>query len=480
MSVINQALRDLDDRREPDPERTSEALLRTYARRRMAIGRDASAARRGIVRWGITAAGTTVAAVVLAAWLADVLSSAPSALDRRPLAIESARATVTSHDLVHGTPMVGPSLGSGLVVAPNRVWSYEPLLGRATFPAVAPGVGIESGISPDSPSISTAPYFEPAAPRVSLAVPRPPATPAARSAATAGAPTGANASANAGSTATTAHAATAAPARAAAPSLATATATASAVAGDAATAAAATPPASAVPARPEPARPAPVASIQVSPSGSVLHPLPAGARSGDVAVSASATPPDAQVLQARAGAAITAGRRDEALTLLRAALQLDPTAHASRQALLSLLGAGPRDEAWLTALDEAAAASPERFGLLAARGHADAGRLDAALRALDRVPEKARGPEHHATAGVLLQRAGRHAEAATELRAALANVSPEASQVGALRVALASSLEARGDRARARAELEAAAAAPTAPADVREVARERLRALPPS
>ncbi|MFZ4760478.1 MAG: hypothetical protein ACOYLX_20120, partial [Burkholderiaceae bacterium] len=179
MSVINQALRDLDDRREPDPERTSEALLRTYARRRMAIGRDASAARRGIVRWGITAAGTTVAAVVLAAWLADVLSSAPSALDRRPVANESARVTVTSHDLVHGTPMVAPSLGSGLVVAPNRVWSYEPLLGRASFPAVAPTFGIESGVDQESPSISTAPYFEPAPPRVALAAPRPTATPGA-------------------------------------------------------------------------------------------------------------------------------------------------------------------------------------------------------------------------------------------------------------------------------------------------------------
>ena len=199
--------------------------------------------------------------------------------------------------------------------------------------------------------------------------------------------------------------------------------------------------------------------------------------SPNASITVQPRPDGADALQARASAALAAGDVHEATRLLRAALAIEPGAHTSRQALLAILGRGERGAAWLDALAEAAVASPERFGLLAARGLADGGRMDAALAALAMVPAPLRGLEYLTTAGLLAQRAGKHGLAIDQLAEALGRTAPDAPSVPALRVAIADSLAARGDVAAAREQLEAVAGAPNARAEVRALARDRLQAL---
>jgi Tfp pilus assembly protein PilF len=213
-----------------------------------------------------------------------------------------------------------------------------------------------------------------------------------------------------------------------------------------------------------PREPEATASIPVAPSAASIdvRPRPAGA----------------EELQSAAAAALSAGDPDEAQRLLRAALALDPSLHTARQALLALLGRGERGAAWHAALEDAAAASPERFGLLAARGLADGGRIDAALVALARVPVPMRGVEYLTTAGLVAQRGGRHALAVENLAEALSRTPAEAPTAPALRVALAESLAAGGDAATARSHLAEVAEQPAARAELRALARRRLESLP--
>jgi tetratricopeptide (TPR) repeat protein len=189
-------------------------------------------------------------------------------------------------------------------------------------------------------------------------------------------------------------------------------------------------------------------------------------------------PAGAEELQAAAATALSAGDPEEAQRLLRAALALDPSLHTARQALLALLGRGERGAAWHAALEEAATASPERFGLLAARGLADGGRIDAALVALARVPARMRGIEYLTTAGLVAQRGGRHALAVENLAEALSRTPADAPTVPALRIALAESLAAGGDVPAAREQLATVAEQPSARAEVRALARKRLESLP--
>ena len=205
---------------------------------------------------------------------------------------------------------------------------------------------------------------------------------------------------------------------------------------------------------------------------------PAAPPSGPASIDVRQRPDGADALQARASAALAAGDGFEAQRLLRAALALDPGAHTARQALLAVLARGERGASWLDALAEAAVAAPDRFGLLAARGLAEGGRMDSALAALALVPAPMRGVEYLTTAGLLAQRAGKHGLAIDQLAEALGRTAPDSASVPALRVAIADSLAARGDTAAAREQLEAVAAATTARSEVKTLARERLQALP--
>lgn len=89
-----------------------------------------------------------------------------------------------------------------------------------------------------------------------------------------------------------------------------------------------------------------------------------------------------------------------------------------------------------------------------------------------------RGVEYLTAAGLLGQRAGRHALAVESLTEALARTPADASTVPALRVALADSLVARGDTGAAREHLEAVTGSGSARAELRAIARDRLAALP--
>ena len=219
---------------------------------------------------------------------------------------------------------------------------------------------------------------------------------------------------------------------------------------------------------------APLAALATAPAPSAAPTAPAGAPT----ISVQPRPAGTEQLQALASSALAAGDLEEAQRLLRAALAIDPTAHTARQALLSLLGRGDRGATWIGALEEAASVAPERFGLVAARGLADAGRLDAALAALARVPTAQRNVEYLTPAGLLGQRAGRHALAVESLTEALSRTAADAPTVPALRVALADSLAARGNATAAREQLDAVVAGPNTRADLRALARDRLAGLP--
>jgi hypothetical protein len=219
---------------------------------------------------------------------------------------------------------------------------------------------------------------------------------------------------------------------------------------------------------------APLAALSAAAGTAATPAAPTGAPT----ISVQPRPAGTEQLQALASAALAAGDLDEAQRLLRAALAIDPMAHTARQALLALLGRGDRGTAWIGALEEAASVAPERFGLVAARGLADAGRLDAALAALARVPVAQRNVEYLTTAGLLGQRAGRHSLAVESLTEALSRTAADAPTVPALRVALADSLAARGNAMAAREQLDAVVAAPNARAELRALARDRLAGLP--
>jgi hypothetical protein len=232
----------------------------------------------------------------------------------------------------------------------------------------------------------------------------------------------------------------------------------------------------AAPVAPRPSEPA-VPAAPPRPATAAIADAPA-LPSPNASITVQPRPDGPEALQARASAALAAGDVQEATRLLRAALAIDPGAHTARQALLAILARGERGAAWLDALAEAAVASPERFGLLAARGLADGGRTDSALAALARVPAPLRGLEYLTTAGLLAQRAGKHGLAIDQLAEALGRSAPDSPSAPALRVAIADSLAARGDTAAAREQLEAVAAATTVRSEVRTLARERLQALP--
>ena len=139
-----------------------------------------------------------------------------------------------------------------------------------------------------------------------------------------------------------------------------------------------------------------------------------------------AQPPSPQELAAsayqQAVAAIRTGRSTEADELLRRAVHLDPRHTAAREALVGLLlqqGHGAEAQALL---EEGIGVTPQyyRFAQLAARLAVEQGADARALALLERAAAHARqDPEYQAFYGALLQRAGRHDEAARNYRQAL-------------------------------------------------------------
>lgn len=178
----------------------------------------------------------------------------------------------------------------------------------------------------------------------------------------------------------------------------------------------------------------------------------------------------------RAGEAIALGRNTEALQLLRKALAENPSNHDARSSLLAVLGERGKDDEWLEALSQAAAVSPEHFGIAAVSGHLESNRLEEARTLLERMPERLRDARLYGLAGVLYTKLQRHGDALNAYDQALAATAADAPRRRSLQLARAVILEHLGRFDEART-VYRAAIDNDAPASAAAFARSRLAQL---
>jgi MSHA biogenesis protein MshN len=238
-------------------------------------------------------------------------------------------------------------------------------------------------------------------------------------------------------------------------------------------------------AAPSPARPsAPAAKPALTkldldvPPARIL-PIPAQAQ-GSVRVQKRdmvRTPEDRAEAEFRRGVGLlNEGRAGEAEAAFNAALAAYPPHEAARQALVAMDLEQRRLDDARRLLQEGVALSPgnARFASVLAQIHAERKDYPAALEVLNTV--KAPGqesPELQALRGMMLQKLGRHAEAAEAFQASLRNQP----QNGAGWMGLGISLEALGRKAEASDAFRRAATTGTLSAEVRSYAEQRSRQL---
>ena len=179
---------------------------------------------------------------------------------------------------------------------------------------------------------------------------------------------------------------------------------------------------------------------------------------------------------ARAGDAMAVGRTSEAVTLLRKVIQVEPGNERAHLALLALLAERGRDDIWRSALLESAAALPQRFGVAAAQGLAESGRLEESLGVLQQLPEAARDVRFFSAQGATLQQLNQHAGAVAAFDAALKLAPGTSATLPSLLVAQAVSMQAVGRRVEARQNFERVQNMSEVAADVREFAVRELSA----
>ncbi len=170
------------------------------------------------------------------------------------------------------------------------------------------------------------------------------------------------------------------------------------------------------------------------------------------------------------------GRATEAETAFRSALSADSSHRGARQALVALkIERGDLEDA-SRLLREALLADPNQpdFAVALARIHVERGRLLDAIAVLDNAAVTADGyGELHALRGTVLQRLGRHAQAADAYRAALrGQAATPQTWLG-----LGISLEALDKRPEAAQAFRNALAAGPVSSEVRTFAEQRIQAL---
>jgi MSHA biogenesis protein MshN len=189
------------------------------------------------------------------------------------------------------------------------------------------------------------------------------------------------------------------------------------------------------------------------------------------------TPEDRAEGEFRRGAGLlTQGRAVEAEDAFGAALAAYPAHEAARQALVAMDLEQHRVDDARRLLQEGVALNPgnARFASVLAQIYAERKDYPAALEVLNRVQLPGQeSPEIQSLRGAVLQKLGRHAEAADAFRASLRSLP----QNGAGWMGLGISLEALGRRAEAAEAFRRAAAAGTLSAEVRSYAEERARQL---
>jgi MSHA biogenesis protein MshN len=158
-----------------------------------------------------------------------------------------------------------------------------------------------------------------------------------------------------------------------------------------------------------------------------------------------------------------------------AALLSDPSHVAARQAYVALLLEQQRVASASRLLREAVDANPAQptFSLGLARVYAEQREYPAALAVIEKAGAAAQGAEFQVLRGAVLQRLGRHAEAVTAYQDAL----QKSAQPGGTWTGLAISLEALGRHGEAAQAYQRALAAGPMPAQLRDYAEGRIKAL---
>jgi tetratricopeptide (TPR) repeat protein len=176
-----------------------------------------------------------------------------------------------------------------------------------------------------------------------------------------------------------------------------------------------------------------------------------------------------------AAALLNQARVSEAEEQLAAALQADPSHVPARQAYVALLLEQHRVSNALRLLQEAVDANPAQptFSLGLARIYAEQREYAAALAVLDKSGPAARGAEFQVLRAAVLQRLGRHAEAVSTYQEVL----QKSAQPGGTWTGLGISLEAVGRRSEAAQAYHHALAAGLLPAELRDYAEARIKAL---
>lgn len=177
----------------------------------------------------------------------------------------------------------------------------------------------------------------------------------------------------------------------------------------------------------------------------------------------------------RAAVLLNQARISEAEEQLAAALQADPSHVPARQAYVALLLEQQRTGSAMRLLREAVDANAGHpvFSLGLARVYAQQRDYAAALTVIDKAGSVAEGGEFQALKAAMLQRLGRHDEAVTAYRDAV----QKSAQSGGTWAGLGVSLEAVGRPAEAVQAYRRALAAGPLPAELRNYAEDRIRAL---
>ena len=182
----------------------------------------------------------------------------------------------------------------------------------------------------------------------------------------------------------------------------------------------------------------------------------------------------AEAEYAKGSAARQQGQADEARAAFEAALQIDPTYHGARQALVGTLLDARQPADAIRILQEGLQLAPAQqgFAMTLARLQLDTGDLDTATQTLARsldYPDVS--PDYIAFYASLLQRQQKHAEAVTQFQRALAR----RRNVGVWLLGLGVSLEALGRGGEAQEAYRLAKSSGNLSADLQAFADQKLR-----
>lgn len=182
----------------------------------------------------------------------------------------------------------------------------------------------------------------------------------------------------------------------------------------------------------------------------------------------------AEAEYAKGSAARQQGQPDEARAAFEAALQIDPSYHGARQALVGTLLDARLSADAIRILQEGLQQAPAQqgFAMTLARLQLDNGELDTAAQTLARsldYPDVS--PDYIAFYASLLQRQQKHAEAATQFQRALGR----RRNVGVWLLGLGVSLEALGRGAEAQEAYRLAKTSGNLSADLQAFADQKLR-----